>query len=255
MVVAQTKRKGLPRVDITPTKRKAITIYHDQMGISFRWIALNAPEFRDTSASHTSIARSYESTKEQGCNYNPRESAGRPRVLSTEDMDKAEALINTGEVTDGADLQRRYLPGASSSTIRRALCERGLQGFVRRKKPLLTCNHQEQRRQFAQRWRVWTDPVAWNQYRIVFSDESKFNLDGSDGRRWCRRKRGNDVYQERTVSQRVKRGLGSGSVMVWGCITREGVGPLCRIEGRMDRFLYIEILEVCYTAMAQSNDP
>ena len=75
MVVAQTKRKGLPRVDITPTKRKAITIYHDQMGKSFRWIALNAPEFRDTSASHTSIARSYESTKEQGCNYNPREFA------------------------------------------------------------------------------------------------------------------------------------------------------------------------------------
>ena len=65
MVVAQTKRKGLPRVDITPTKRNAITIYHDQMGKSFRWIALNAPEFRDTSASHTSIARSYESTKEQ----------------------------------------------------------------------------------------------------------------------------------------------------------------------------------------------
>ena len=33
-----------------------------------------------------------------------------------------------------------------------------------------------------------------------------------------------------------------GSVMVWGCFSRSGVGNLCFIEGNMDRFLYREIL-------------
>ena len=33
-----------------------------------------------------------------------------------------------------------------------------------------------------------------------------------------------------------------GSVVVWGCFSRSGVGNLCFIEGNMDRFLYREIL-------------
>ena len=31
--------------------------------------------------------------------------------------------------------------------------------------------------------------------------------------------------------------------MVWGCMTAEGVGFMCRIDGRMDAVLYQEILE------------
>ena len=32
-----------------------------------------------------------------------------------------------------------------------------------------------------------------------------------------------------------------GSVMVWACFSRSGVGNLCFIEGNMDRFLYHEV--------------
>ena len=80
---------------------------------------------------------------------------------------------------------------------------------------------------------------------VIWSDESKFILRGSDGLRWCRRRRGHAVLAPRNVSQRVRRGLGSGKVTVWGCITKDGVGRLHRINGRMDRWMYIDILEVC----------
>ena len=36
---------------------------------------------------------------------------------------------------------------------------------------------------------------------------------------------------------------GSGSVMVWGCFTRRGVGKLCVLDRIMDRFYYRDILE------------
>ena len=31
--------------------------------------------------------------------------------------------------------------------------------------------------------------------------------------------------------------------MIWGCMTTSGVGYMCRIEGKMDGQLYVEILE------------
>ena len=46
-----TRRKkpnGLPPVNVTPTKRKAILMYHDREGKSFHWIANHADEFKDT---------------------------------------------------------------------------------------------------------------------------------------------------------------------------------------------------------------
>ncbi|KAG8799833.1 hypothetical protein FRC16_004275, partial [Serendipita sp. 398] len=37
--------------------------------------------------------------------------------------------------------------------------------------------------------------------------------------------------------------FGGGSVMIWGCMLWEGVGYACKIDGRMDGDLYINILE------------
>jgi hypothetical protein len=43
------------------------------------------------------------------------------------------------------------------------------------------------------------------------------------------------------VQQTVK--FGGGGVMMWGCMTPSGPGMMCRIEGRMDQYMYREILE------------
>ena len=37
--------------------------------------------------------------------------------------------------------------------------------------------------------------------------------------------------------------FGGGSVMVWGCITSDGVGPLTIVDGRMKAKDYIDLLE------------
>jgi hypothetical protein len=43
------------------------------------------------------------------------------------------------------------------------------------------------------------------------------------------------------VQQTVK--FGGWGVMMWGCMTPSGLGMMCRIEGRMDHYMYREVLE------------
>ena len=75
---------------------------------------------------------------------------------------------------------------------------------------------------------------------VVWSDESKFNLFGSDGKVmvWRTTK---EEYDPKCTVPTVKHG--GGSVIVWGCFSRSGVGNLCFIEDIIDRFIYRDILQ------------
>ena len=55
------------------------------------------------------------------------------------------------------------------------------------------------------------------------------------------------------MQQAVK--FGGGSVMVWGCISCDGVGPLAKIEGRMKGKDYIDLLSANLLPYMQSIGP
>src|SRR4051812_41961777 len=59
---------------------------------------------------------------------------------------------------------------------------------------------------------------------VVWSDESKFQLFGSDGRQWYWKKL-NELLSTRHIRPTVKHG--GGNIMVWGCFTSSGIGYLC----------------------------
>ena len=75
---------------------------------------------------------------------------------------------------------------------------------------------------------------------VLWSDESKFNLFGSDGKIVVWRST-NEELNPQCMVPTIKNQ--SGSVMVWGCFSRAGVGNLHFIDVTMDRFVYREILE------------
>jgi len=77
----------------------------------------------------------------------------------------------------------------------------------------------------------------WN--TVLFSDESKFNIFNSDGRRTVWRKKNTELNPKNLIPT-VKHG---GSVLVWGCMSATGVGKLHIINGIMDHKMYIEILK------------
>ena len=78
----------------------------------------------------------------------------------------------------------------------------------------------------------------WN--KVVWSDESKFNLFHSDSRTYIDYQKivMRTVY---TIQDTVKHG--GGSVMVWGCICDNEKGILVQVICKMDRFRHLEILE------------
>ena len=90
---------------------------------------------------------------------------------------------------------------------------------------------------FALSYRDWTKE-DWKQ--VIWSDETKINHIGSEGKKWAWKKTG-EGPSDRLVEGIVK--FGRGSLMIWGCMTWDGVGMACKIDGNMDTDIYIQILE------------
>ena len=90
---------------------------------------------------------------------------------------------------------------------------------------------------FALCYQNWT-VEDWK--RVIWSDETKINKIGSDGKQYVWKKIG-ELPSDRITQTTVKHG--GGNIMVWGCFGWNGVGHLCDIEGRMDKVQYQEILE------------
>ena len=74
---------------------------------------------------------------------------------------------------------------------------------------------------------------------MVFSDESRFSLFHNDGRVGVWRTAG-ERYHPDCLSPTVK--YGGGSVMVWGCFSWWGMGPLVVVEGTLNQHGYVELL-------------
>ncbi|QRV92552.1 DDE superfamily endonuclease [Ceratobasidium sp. AG-Ba] len=163
--------------------------------------------------------------------------SGRPCKLTTEDAKYAALLLARGKASDATALQRSYFPHVSPRTLRRYLKKIGMRPYRRRKVPLLKIKHRRARRAWARVRLLWPQ-AAWDD--IIFSDESRIELFGPDGSRYCWRHPGQSPYDPRFTKKIVSHG--GGGIFVWGCITREGVGRLHRIDGTLTAAKYTEIL-------------
>jgi hypothetical protein len=125
----------------------------------------------------------------------------------------------------------------SAQTVRNNLKATGMKAVVKKKQPILTKRHRKDRLDFALSHKDWT-LEDWK--KVVWSDETKINRMGSDGRKWVWKKAG-EALSDRLVEGTKK--FGGGSVMVWGCMMWDGIGYACKIDGRMDGDLYVKILD------------
>jgi transposase len=103
------------------------------------------------------------------------------------------------------------------------------------KKPLLRAKNVDARLAWCVERQSWDE--EWEE--VVFSDESRFSLFHSDGRRRVWRRVG-ERYHTDCLVPTVKHG--GGSIMVWGCISWWGVGPLVVVEGTLNGAAYVDIM-------------
>ena len=113
----------------------------------------------------------------------------------------------------------------------------GMNGCHPRRKPLIKTIHKKARKQFAEDMST-KHMDSWN--NVLWSDEMKINLLGSDGFKHVRRRPGEE-YKDKCVMPTVKHG--GGNVMVWGFMSAACVGELHFIEGNMNFNMYREILQ------------
>ena len=125
----------------------------------------------------------------------------------------------------------------SDQTVRNYLKKVGMKAVVKKKKPKLIAKQKRDRSEFAIRHQHWTID-DW--MHAIWSDENKINRIGSDGRQWIWKFKGEGITSKEVQETLKFRG---GNCMIWGCMTWEGTGNMCKIDGTMDKELYVQILE------------
>ncbi|GFS91820.1 transposable element Tcb1 transposase [Trichonephila clavipes] len=201
-------------------------------GISYREIA------KIVGRSHSCVQKIIGRFKSDGLIEN-KSGRGRKSILS--DVAKRKVLKDIkidpklSVVKLAAETSRIMCRSVSAETVRNVIRHAGYSSRVARKKPFISLQNQKKRLEFTKTHQLKTDNF-WK--KVIFSDESKFNIFGSDGRRTVWRKP-NTVLDPKNLRPTVKHG--GGSVMVWGCMASNGVGNLVFIDGIMDHKLYIDI--------------
>lgn len=229
----------------TPAERKAIL------------------ELRKTGLSYSKIAKQLNCSKKKvfgainhfqkfGTHNNVQRKT-RPRKTSPRIDRKISKLSKIDPKKSAKDIQREILneidTPVSVWTIRRRLVEAGLHGRVSRKKPLVTPNQRKRRIEFARSHSSWSTQ-QWK--FILWSDETKINRMGPDGKRFVRRPKRKE-FDPKYVSTVVKHG--GGSINVWGCFSWNGVGPIHRIDGILTKEKYVDILKNVMLPWAEENLP
>lgn len=166
--------------------------------------------------------------------------SGRPPILTERDSRHLIQVLNKNRKTNINELHENFVSSTSINiskiTLRRYLHKLNIYGRIGVKKPFVNAANRMKRLSWAKKRKDWVD--EWE--KIIWSDESRFVVFGGDGKRYVWRTV-DEKYDPKCLIPTFK--SGQESVMIWGCFTKNKLGPLVRLEGRVTANIYIEMLE------------
>lgn len=187
----------------------------------------------------TTVQRVIKQFEENGLTK-PAPRSGRPPKLDDNDKIRLAKLVEENHHTSLAEITDKMrdilLDDISERTIQRALHEEGYFGRVGLRKPFISDVNKKKRLSWARERLSWVKDWRF----VIWSDESRYELCGSNRRQWVWRRPEQKMDIDCLVPTFKS---GQKSVMVWGCFTRFGVGPLVRLKGRQSAKEYIEVLK------------
>ena len=191
--------------------------------------------------SKSTIAKVVQNVKKKGNAMVVSQRPGRLRKLTPRSTRSLLREVEKNRRASASDLAQAVVNQCgvvvSAQTVRLTLQEHNLHGRRPRRKPLLQARHKKARLLFANAY--VTKPLHFWE-KILWSDETKINLFGSDGiqKVW---RRPHEEYKDKCMVSTMKHG--GGSVMVWGSMSAQGVGDLHFIDSIMNAEMYCTILQ------------
>lgn len=175
---------------------------------------------------------------------------GRPKIYTERDkralarVIKKDIRLTRHDIKEELSFLKQEL--LSTGTIDTILKEIGFFFRTPALKPPLTKELATKRKAWVTRRINWVE--EWK--HILWSDESKFVRLSNDGRKHILRKIGTRLDPE-NVEPKIQHG--GISVMFWGCMDYNGVGPLIPISGNMNADDYVELLDVAVKPFILDN--
>ena len=167
--------------------------------------------------------------------------SGRPKLLKFEHKQILKRVVKQNNKKSAEQIKNLFRErtrlDVSTKTIRRNLHELKFFSRIPTSKPLLTDRQRENRLNWCIERKNWSIR-KWKS--VIWSDESRFTIFKNDGPGRVWRTPGTRFNIE-NMAPSVKHG--GGGLMMWGCLSGKGLSPLVKVEGKMDRFDYIRILE------------
>ena len=142
--------------------------------------------------------------------------------------------ININELCE--DFVASTSTNISQITLKRHLHKNKIYGRVGVKKPFVNAANRMKRFSWAKKRKNWVN--EWE--NIIWSDESRYEVFRGNGKRYVWRNT-QEKYNPKCLIPTFK--SGQESVMVWACFTKNKLGPIIRLEGRITAKIYIELLE------------
>jgi transposase len=227
-------------------------------GLSWSQIAAS------TNKSRSSVWKTWKRVQNTG-SFKDASRSGRPRKLNERDRRVVVGILRNSTSKTAEAIRREaaahHNMNVSTQTIRRSLKQAGYASYVKKKRPFLTKKHKQARLKWAKEHRTWTVDEWRN---VIWSDEAPFSLMDSQGQEIVWAKSGELTDDMVTPTKK----FGGGKLMVWSCITYEGVGMSTKIDDILDADLYCEIMrgelmdtinyynfEIDEVIFQQDNDP
>lgn len=171
----------------------------------------------------------------------PKPKTGRKKKLTEKDVSYLARVVRKDPFISAPKLAKQMEETTGKTmgrmTITRALKSAGIGSCVPSKKPYISKKNQTKRLEYAKKYQ-FMDVSFWK--KVIWTDESKFNVRGSDGRQRVWRKSGERLNMK-NMRGTVKHG--GGSEMVWGAMCYNGVGSMEFVDGIMRKEDYKMILE------------
>jgi transposase len=134
-------------------------------------------------------------------------------------------------------LEKKFEVKCTRQTVKNYLNSKGYKCYIKRNKPLLTDNHKKKRLDFARKFSKFSY-FDWK--NVIWSDVSTFSLINTNQKELYWNAKAAPLKDE-NIKKSLK--FGRDSLMVWGCITSEGVGELIRLPKSVTSNVYVSCLE------------